>query len=67
MELKNGVKEWKVEKILNKRKIREVTKYLVQWKKFIIKHNIQKKDKDLENIKEIIVEFKKRLNMKVKQ
>ena len=24
-----GVKEWKVEKILNKRKIREVEKYLV--------------------------------------
>ena len=24
------VKEWKVEKILNKRKIREVVKYLVQ-------------------------------------
>ena len=25
----NGVKEWKVEKILNKRKIREVVEYLV--------------------------------------
>jgi len=25
-----GVKEWEVEKILNKRKIREVNKYLVQ-------------------------------------
>ncbi len=25
-----GVKEWEVEKILNKRKIREVEKYLVQ-------------------------------------
>jgi len=24
------VKEWEVEKILNKRKVREVTKYLVQ-------------------------------------
>jgi len=28
------VKEWKVEKILNKRKIRGVNKYLVQWKGF---------------------------------
>ena len=25
----NGIKEWEVEKILNKRKIREVVKYLV--------------------------------------
>ena len=25
-----GVKEWEVEKILNKRKVREVVKYLVQ-------------------------------------
>ena len=34
-----GVKEWEVEKILNKRKIREVVKYLVQWKRFIVEHN----------------------------
>ena len=30
-----GVEEWKVEKILNKKKIRGVEKYLVQWKEFI--------------------------------
>jgi len=30
-----GVEEWEVEKILNKRKIRGVEKYLVQWKRFI--------------------------------
>jgi len=29
-----GVKEWEVEKILNKRKIRGVNKYLVRWKGF---------------------------------
>ena len=28
--VKEGVKEWKVERILNKRKIRRVEKYLVQ-------------------------------------
>ena len=28
------VKKWEVEKILNKRKIREVEKYLVRWKGF---------------------------------
>ena len=30
-----GVEEWKVEKILNKKKIREVEKYLIQWKGFM--------------------------------
>ena len=30
-----GVEEWKVEKILNKKKIRGVEKYLVQWKGFM--------------------------------
>ena len=33
------VEEWEVEKILNKKKIREVEKYLVQWKRFIAEHN----------------------------
>ena len=28
------VKEWKIEKFLNKRKIRGVVKYLMQWKRF---------------------------------
>jgi len=30
-----GVKEWEVEKILNKKKIRGVEKYLVWWKGFM--------------------------------
>jgi len=34
-----GVEKWEVEKILNKRKVRRVVKYLVCWKGFIIKHN----------------------------
>ena len=29
-----GVEEWEVEKILNKKKIRGVEKYLIQWKGF---------------------------------
>jgi len=31
-----GVEEWEVEKILNKRKIRGVEKYLVCWKGFTV-------------------------------
>ena len=34
------VEEWKVDKILNKRKIRGVIEYLVWCKKFTIKHNV---------------------------
>ena len=34
-----GVKEQEIEKILNKKKVRGVVKYLVQWKEFIVKHN----------------------------
>ena len=34
-----GVKEWEVEKILNKRKIQGVEKYLVCWKRFIAEND----------------------------
>ena len=34
------VEEWKIEKILNKVKIRGVVKYLVLWKEFITEHSI---------------------------
>jgi len=38
-----GVEEWKVEKILNKRKIRGTEKYLVWWKGFTVEHDIWEK------------------------
>ena len=31
-----GVEEWEVEKILNKRKVKGKVKYLVQWKGFMM-------------------------------
>jgi len=34
------VEEWEMKKLLNKRKIREVVKYLVQWKGFTVEHDI---------------------------
>jgi len=33
------VEKWKIEKILNKRKIRGVEKYLVHWKRFTVEHD----------------------------
>ena len=53
------VKKWKVEKILNKRKVREVVKCLVQWKRFIMEHVIWERKKDLKNAKEVVAEFEK--------
>ena len=40
-----GVEKWEVEKILNKRKIRGVEKYLVQWKGFTQKVTHRKERK----------------------
>jgi len=62
MALKNGRL-----KILNKRKIRGVVKYLVQWKGFIVEHNTWKREEDLEDTKEVVAEFKERMNAKVRQ
>ena len=63
----NRVEEWEVEKILNKRKVRGVMKYLVYWKRFIVENNTWEKEEDLENIKERIAKFKRRMNTEVRQ
>jgi len=51
------VKEWEMEKILNKRKIRRMIKYLVQWKEFTVEYNSWEREKDLENAKNVLTEF----------
>ena len=63
----DGVKEWEVEKILNKKKLRGVMKYLVWWKKFTVENNIWEKEEDLENTKEAVAEFKGRMNTEVRR
>jgi len=63
----NRFKEWKVEIILNKRKIREVVNYLMQWKWFTAENNTWKRKKDLENTKEIVAEFEERLSTEVRK
>ena len=62
----DGVKEWKVEKILNK-KIRGVIKYLVWWKRFMAEYDTWKRKKDLENTKEVVAEFEGKLSVKVRR
>jgi len=52
-----GVEEWEVEKILNKKKIRGVEKYLIWWKGFTVEGDIWERKENLKNAKELIEEF----------
>ena len=61
------VKEWEIEKILNKRKIRGVDKYLVHWKGFTVEYDTWEKKEDLENAREMLEEFERRINAEVRR
>ena len=62
-----GVKEQEVEKILNKRKIRGVDKYLVRWKGFTAESDTQEKEKDLKNAKKLVDNFERRVGAEIKR
>ena len=62
-----GVEEWEVEKILNKRKIRGVEKYLVRWKGFTVEGDIWERKENLKNAEEALEEFEGRMNAKVRR
>jgi len=62
-----GVKEWEIEKILNKRKIRRVNRYLVQWKGFMAENDTWEKEEDLEHARELVDEFEGRLETEVRK
>ena len=52
-----GIEEWEVEKILNKKKIRGVEKYLIQWKGFTAEGDTWERRENLKNAKKLIEEF----------
>jgi len=54
-----GVKEWKVEKILNKKKMRGVEKYLIWLKGFTAEGVTWEQKENLKNAEELIEEFEK--------
>ena len=54
-----GVEEWEVEKILNKKKIRGVEKYLIRWKGFTVEGDTWEKRENLKNAEELIEEFER--------
>ena len=62
-----GVEEQEVKRILNKRKIRGVNRYLVQWKGFMAESEMWEKEEDLENAKELVNKFEGRLGAEVRR
>ena len=60
-----GVKEWEVEEILNKKKIRGVEKYLVWWKGFMAEGDTWERKENLKNAEEALEEFEGRINVEV--
>ena len=54
-----GVKEWEVEKILNKKKMRGVEKYLIWWKGFTAEEDTWERRENLKNVEEFIEEFER--------
>ena len=54
-----GVEEWEVEKILNKKRMRGVVKYLIWWKGFTAEGDTWERKENLKNTKELIEEFKR--------
>jgi len=52
---------------LNKKKIRGVKKYLVQWKGFMAEGDIWERKENLKNAEELIEEFEGRMNAEVRR
>jgi len=61
------IKEWEVEKILNKKKIRGVEKYLVRWKGFTAEGDTWEGKENLKNAEEALEEFEERINAEVRR
>ena len=57
-----GAKKWEVERILNKKKIRGVEKYLVWWKGFTAERDTWERKENLKNAGKALEEFKGRMN-----
>ena len=53
------VEEWEVEKILNKKRMRGVEKYLIRWKGFTVEGDTWERRENLKNAEELIEEFEK--------
>ena len=52
---------------MNKRKVRGVVRYLVRWKRFMVKHDSWEREKDLENTKDVVAEFEERMSIEIRR
>jgi len=59
-----GVEEWEVEKILNKKKTRGVEKYLVRWKGFTAEGDTWEKRENLKNAEEALADFEGKMEIR---
>ena len=56
-----------MERILNKRKVRGIEKYLVRWKGFTAEHDIWEKEEDLVNTREAVDKFEGKISTEVRR
>jgi len=62
-----GVEEFEVEKILNKRIVRGKEKFLVRWKGYMAEEDTWENRKNLENTKELVEEFEREYGEETKK
>jgi len=62
-----GEKEYKVVKILNKRKIWRKDRFLVQWKGYMVEADTWERRENLENAKELVEEFEREFEEAAKE
>jgi len=59
-----GVEEWEVEKVLNKKKIRGVKKYLIRWKGFTAEGDTWERRENLKNAEEALADFEGKMEIR---
>jgi len=62
-----GEEEFEVEKILNKKMVREKEKFLVRWKGYMVEKDTWENKENLKNAKELVEEFEKEYREEVKE
>ena len=62
-----GQEEFKIEKIINKRMIREKEKFLVRWKKYMMEEDTWENKENLKNAKELVEEFERKYREEVEE
>jgi len=62
-----GVEEWEVEKILNKKKMRGIEKYLVRWKGFTAEGDTWERKENLKNVEEALEEFEGMMSAEIRR